>query len=297
MSPDDGIAVELYIACRVTLVFFSAIWKPYRGRRCDGGLFLLGTFVLFFVSVVWVQGGGLWWDAFVQFVVVVVFFQGVIEIQDEEERGCGEESEQHAPLGRHPAPSTPESRISVAPESPIMLVTKDGSRATRSLVAFKPETLQRFLLGRIITRLENKGLKLAALKMCKPNLKFAQKHYQEHKDKDFFNIACAHLSSGPVIASVWEGRAVVPAVRALLGPTEPLEASVGTIRGDFGVHWRRNLVHASASDADAEREIALWFREEELVDWEISLGGWLYELPEEDTNQSIKPSDGRNLKA
>eukprot|EP00310_Coccolithus_braarudii_P025012 CAMPEP_0183332462 /NCGR_PEP_ID=MMETSP0164_2-20130417/1616_1 /TAXON_ID=221442 /ORGANISM="Coccolithus pelagicus ssp braarudi, Strain PLY182g" /LENGTH=95 /DNA_ID=CAMNT_0025501185 /DNA_START=305 /DNA_END=592 /DNA_ORIENTATION=+ len=87
------------------------------------------------------------------------------------------------------------------------------------------------------------------------------------------------MCAGPVVASVWEGRAVVSAVRALVGSTEPLEAATGTIRADYGAHWRRNLVHASSSDAAAAREISLWFEPHEILPWEQALAPWLYELP------------------
>ena len=157
----------------------------------------------------------------------------------------------------------------------------DGTSATRTLVVYKPETLQRALLGTLLQRFEMRALKLVAIKMVRPTLQIAQEHYAEHAKASFYHIACAHLASGPVVASVWGGRDVVSAVRAMVGGTEPLEAPVGTIRGDFGVHWRRNLIHASGTDAEAAREVALWFRPDEIVPWEQAHASWLYELPPE----------------
>ena len=157
--------------------------------------------------------------------------------------------------------------------------TFEGELSTRTLVAFKHEALQRGVSGSLLARFEQQGLKMVALKMLQPTRRLAEAHYQEHRGKCFFERACVMLCAGPVVASVWEGRRVVSAVRAMVGSTEPLDAAVGTIRADYAVHWRRNLVHASSSDEAAAREIALWFRPHEIVRWEQALAPWLYELP------------------
>ena len=158
--------------------------------------------------------------------------------------------------------------------------TYEGEPAQRTLIAFKPDTLQRGLLGELVQRFERRGLKLVGLKMLRPSRALVEEHYHEHRGKPFFERACVFVASGPVVASVWEGRGAISAVRALIGKTEPLECPPGTIRGDFGAHWRRNLVHGSDSVESAEREIKLWFSPEELHPWEQATAPWLYELPD-----------------
>ena len=157
--------------------------------------------------------------------------------------------------------------------------TYEGLAAERTFVAFKPDTLQRSLLGEQLGRFERRGLQLRALKMLVPSRQLAEAHYAEHREKPFFERVCIFLSSGPVVASVWEGRGAIGACRAMIGVTEPLESAPGTTRGDFGVHWRRNLVHGSDSVEAAEREIGLWFEPHELLDWERADARWRYELP------------------
>ena len=168
---------------------------------------------------------------------------------------------------------------SLLPPSPC---TFEGELAQRTLIVFKPDTLQRALLGEVIQRFERRGLKVVALKMLWPSLELAEEHYAEHRERHFFSRACGFISSGPVVASVWEGRDATATVRGMVGATEPLESPPGTVRGDYGVHWRRNLIHSSASPEEAAREVALWFRPDELVPWEQSTARWLYELPPPD---------------
>ena len=128
-------------------------------------------------------------------------------------------------------------------------------------------------------RFERRGFKAVGFKMLWPTTELAHKHYEEHREREFFDRACGFLSSGPVVASVWEARGVIAAVRGMVGGTEPLDCSPGTIRGDYGVHWRRNLIHSSSDPESAVREIALWFEPHELVAWEQYAARWLYELP------------------
>jgi nucleoside-diphosphate kinase len=158
--------------------------------------------------------------------------------------------------------------------------TYEGELAQRTLVALKPDTLQRALLGEIVQRFERRGLKLCALKMLQPSRTLVERHYAEHRGKPFYERACVFLASGPVVASVWEGRGAIDLVRNMVGTTEPLDSAPGTIRGDYGVHWRRNLIHASDSTEAAQREIDLWFLSHEIVDWQVQAAPWLYELPE-----------------
>lgn len=128
-------------------------------------------------------------------------------------------------------------------------------------------------------RFERRGFQPVAFKMVRPSMDLARAHYQEHSQKPFFEVACKFLSCGPVVASVWEARGVIAAVRRMVGSTEPLECLPGTIRGDYGVHWRRNLIHSSSDAESAAREIKLWFDPSELFPWDQRLAPWLYELP------------------
>lgn len=134
----------------------------------------------------------------------------------------------------------------------------------RTFIAFKPDCLQRNLCGEIMSRFERKGFKLCGIKLTRPTRELAQKHYAEHSDKPFFERACRFICSGPVVATVWEGLDVVQITRKMIGSTNPVESGVGTIRGDYASHFRRNLVHGSDSVDSAEREIALWFEESEV---------------------------------
>jgi len=141
----------------------------------------------------------------------------------------------------------------------------------------KPDGVQRGLVGEIISRLERKGLKIVAIKMLKIPMEMAEKHYEEHKNKLFFSSLISYITSGPVIAMVVEGKNAVKVVRKLVGATNPAEAEPGTIRGDFGLDLGRNVVHASDSIASAEREIRLFFRDEEILNYERDLDAWVYE--------------------
>ena len=138
----------------------------------------------------------------------------------------------------------------------------------------KPGVLNRRIVGQVISRLESKGLKLAGLKMMQISEELAHKHYAEHKEKPFFNDLCSYITSAPVVAMVWQGDDCVTLVRKITGATNPAEAAPGTIRGDFCCHTSHNIIHASDSDESAEREIALFFKPEELVDWEDQAGIW-----------------------
>jgi len=147
----------------------------------------------------------------------------------------------------------------------------------RTFVMIKPDGVQRGLVGEIISRLERKGLKIVAIKMLKIPMEMAEKHYEEHKNKLFFSSLISYITSGPVIAMVVEGKNAVKVVRKLVGATNPAEAEPGTIRGDFGLDLGRNVVHASDSIASAEREIRLFFRDEEILNYERDLDAWVYE--------------------
>lgn len=147
----------------------------------------------------------------------------------------------------------------------------------RTFVMVKPDGVQRGLIGEIISRLERKGLKIVAVKMLRIPREMAESHYAEHKEKPFFASLVDYITSGPVVAMVVEGRDAIKVVRKLVGATNPVEAAVGTIRGDFGLDVGRNVVHASDSPQSAEREISLFFSENEIVEYNRVDEPWIYE--------------------
>jgi len=134
----------------------------------------------------------------------------------------------------------------------------------RSLVLIKPDAMQRGLIGTIITRLERQGLKLVALKMLHLDKALAQQHYAIHRDKPFFEGLVDYISSGTVTAAVFEGKKAVEVIRKAMGATDPAKAEAGTIRGDFGLDIERNTIHGSDSVETAEKEIKLFFNEDEI---------------------------------
>ena len=147
----------------------------------------------------------------------------------------------------------------------------------RTFVAIKPDGVQRGLVGEILRRFETKGFKLVGLKAISASRELAEQHYDVHKEKAFFKGLVEFITSGPVVAMVWEGEGVVTGARKLIGATNPLTAEPGTIRGDFGLSIGRNLVHGSDAIETARAEIDLWFKEEELVDWSQTIAPWLQE--------------------
>ena len=147
----------------------------------------------------------------------------------------------------------------------------------RTFVMVKPDGVQRGLVGDVISRLERKGLKIVAMKMLWIAKEMAENHYAEHREKPFFSALVDYITSGPVVAMVVEGKNAIKVVRTLVGATNPAEAAPGTIRGDFGLDVGRNVVHASDSPQSAEREISLFFSNEEIVNWEKADESWVYE--------------------
>ena len=139
----------------------------------------------------------------------------------------------------------------------------------------KPGVLNRRIVGEVINRLERKGLKLVGLKMMNISEELAGKHYAEHEGKPFFGDLVSYITSAPVVAMVWQGEDCVTLVRKLCGATKPSEAAPGTIRGDFCLHTQFNVIHASDSDASAEREINLFFKPEEVIDWKDNTQSYL----------------------
>ena len=146
---------------------------------------------------------------------------------------------------------------------------------TRCFTMLKPGVLNRRLVGEIISRMEKKGLKLVGLKMMKISPDLAANHYAEHKEKPFFGELCSYITSAPVVAMVWQGDDCVALVRKIVGATKPADAVPGSIRGDYCMHTNFNVIHASDSDASAEREIGLFFKENEIFDWEDGISSWI----------------------
>lgn len=145
----------------------------------------------------------------------------------------------------------------------------------RTLVLCKPDAVQRGAVGRIITRFERKGLKIAGLKMVAVDEELASRHYAEHIEKAFYSELKTFITSCPVIAMAIEGENAVEVVRNLMGVTNPQNAASGTIRGDFGLSLTMNLVHGSDSLASAEREVPLFFEDDELFDYELTMREWM----------------------
>ena len=147
----------------------------------------------------------------------------------------------------------------------------------RTLVIFKPDAVQRRLVGAILGRFESRGLRIAALKLVQVSEELGERHYDEHRDRPFFPGLIAFITGGPVIVGVLEGPEAVTVVRGMMGKTNGLEAIPGTIRGDYSISKQNNLVHGSDSPESADREIALWFQPEELLDYEIAGSHWVTE--------------------
>lgn len=147
----------------------------------------------------------------------------------------------------------------------------------QTLVLVKPDAVQRGLIGEIIHRLERRGLRLAAAKFIQVSQELAEDHYGIHEGKPFYEYLLNYITSAPVMAMAWEGPNAVAAVRQTMGATNPLEASPGTVRHDFGLEIGLNLTHASDSPQNGTKEVSLWFDEDELVDWERTLDRWVFE--------------------
>ena len=147
----------------------------------------------------------------------------------------------------------------------------------RSLVLVKPDGVQRALIGEVISRLERRGLRLVAAKFMAVSRELAETHYAIHKGKPFYDGLIAYIISAPVMAMVWEGPNAVAAIRQTMGATRPTEAAPGSLRHDFALEVGRNLTHASDTVENGEKEVALWFKKEELVDWKREVDRWVFE--------------------
>jgi len=147
----------------------------------------------------------------------------------------------------------------------------------RTFVMIKPDAVQRGLVGEIISRFEKKGIKVVAMKMISVSKKLAEKHYEIHKSKSFFEPTVQYITSSPVVAMVLEGDNVIEMVRGMMGKTNPQDAAIGTIRGDYGQFIGRNIVHGSDGSDTAEFEINLWFKPEEISSYSRIDEEWLAE--------------------
>jgi nucleoside-diphosphate kinase len=144
----------------------------------------------------------------------------------------------------------------------------------RTLILLKPDCVQRRLMGRVISRFEDKALNIIAMKMMRVTPDLAKKHYAEHVQKDWYPALEGFITGGPIVAAVVEGLDAITVVRNMLGATSGLKAAPGTVRGDFSCSRQMNLVHGSDGPESAEREIALYFRDDELCAYEPTIRPW-----------------------
>ena len=147
----------------------------------------------------------------------------------------------------------------------------------RTLVLVKPDGVQRGLIGEVIARFERRGLRLVGAKFIQVSMSLAETHYAEHKGKPFYDGLISYITSAPVMAMVWEGPNAVAAVRQTMGATRPTEAAPGSLRHDYALEVGRNLTHASDTVENGEKEVALWFKKDDLVDWKREVDRWVFE--------------------
>jgi nucleoside-diphosphate kinase len=149
----------------------------------------------------------------------------------------------------------------------------------RTLVLIKPDAMQRGLAGEVIGRLERRGLRIVGMRLFQMEEKLAQQHYVEHEGKGFYESLISYITASPIIAAVFEGTGAVDSVRKTVGATNPANAEAGTIRGDFGLETGRNLIHASDSVVSAQREVALFFTDDQLHSYKRDVDRWIFEEP------------------
>ncbi|XP_053231698.1 nucleoside diphosphate kinase isoform X2 [Podarcis raffonei] len=152
-----------------------------------------------------------------------------------------------------------------------------ASNTERTFIAIKPDGVQRGIIGEIIKRFEQKGFKLVAMKFMHASEELLKQHYIDLKDRPFYPGLVKYMNSGPVVPMVWEGLNVVKTGRVMLGETSPADSKPGTIRGDFCIQVGRNIIHGSDSVESAQKEINLWFKPEELVNYKPCAHDWVYE--------------------
>ncbi len=145
----------------------------------------------------------------------------------------------------------------------------------RTLILFKPDAVQRRLCGELLSRIERKGFKIVGLKMLQVTPELSKKHYAEHVDKPFYPQLEQFITSGPIVALCVEGQQAIEVMRGMMGKTNGCEAAPGTIRGDFSCSRQMNLIHGSDGPEAAAREIGIYFREDEIFSYDLSLAGWM----------------------
>jgi nucleoside-diphosphate kinase len=148
-------------------------------------------------------------------------------------------------------------------------------KSQRTLVLIKPDGVQRQLVGRVIARFEDRGLKIVGMRLTAVSRALAEHHYAVHKERPFFASLVDFITSSPVVAIVLEGPNAIPVVRSMVGATKPHESAPGTIRGDFALETAKNLIHASDAEETAAAEIQLWFGDGGLVDYERAADTWI----------------------
>ncbi|MCU9613707.1 nucleoside-diphosphate kinase [Caldibacillus lycopersici] len=146
----------------------------------------------------------------------------------------------------------------------------------KTFLMVKPDGVQRSLIGEIVSKFEKKGFQLVGAKLMQVSEETAQQHYAEHKGKPFFHELVSFITSGPVFAMVWQGEEVISTARKIMGKTNPKDADPGTIRGDYGVVVSKNIIHGSDSPESAEREIGIFFSEDEIVEYSKLIQEWIY---------------------
>lgn len=146
----------------------------------------------------------------------------------------------------------------------------------KTYLMVKPDGVQRGIIGEIVARFEKKGFQLVGAKLIAISEGQAKEHYAEHKERPFFQDLVDFITSGPVFAMVWQGDNVIHTARQMIGKTNPQEAAPGTIRGDYGLITRKNIIHGSDSKESAEREINIFFKEDELVEYSKLINNWIY---------------------
>lgn len=146
----------------------------------------------------------------------------------------------------------------------------------KTFLMVKPDGVQRQLIGEIVGRFERKGFQLVGAKLMTIPVELAEKHYGEHKGKPFYDELVRFITSGPVFAMVWQGENVIELSRKMMGKTNPKDAEPGTIRGDYTMFVSKNIIHGSDSTKSAEREISLFFQDNELVEYDKALNTWIY---------------------
>ena len=152
--------------------------------------------------------------------------------------------------------------------------TQSLTMTQNTLVLIKPDAVQRGLVGKIISRIERKGLKIIAIKMMQVTQELARRHYAEHIEKPFYPALEQYITDSPIVAMIVSGPDAIAVVRLMVGTTNGLTATSGTIRGDFSTSNRFNLIHASDSETSAEREATTFFDASEILDYDLTLAGW-----------------------